>query len=157
MCDHTIWICSPVGGSSRSTQHQNSSLRQLPIFDHVFHCQGLSDNRLIFTNQSRRQLVPKILTGISNFRHGHGQLCAALYPDSENPFACGSTPSELSATFGRAWTKCFGLATFSPSLVDDQTSDSGIDSNRFVNGRQGLNRQVIDQTAKLSSVQTVPA
>ena len=37
-------------------------LGQLPILDQVFHCQGLRDDRLIFTHQSRRQLVQEILT-----------------------------------------------------------------------------------------------
>ena len=117
---------------------------KLPILDHILRSQIFDGNRLIFTYQSNRQLVNKILSGISNFLM---HLCdfKPCFVAIVRPFLL-STQCLLSfLEFAAFCVKAFGIGNLFTVTQSNQTCDTQINPNLIGAWRQWFNLNIHQQ------------
>src|SRR4028118_709902 len=117
---------------------------KLPILDHILRSQIFDGNRLIFTYQSNRQLVNKILSGISNFLM---HLCdfKPCFVAIVRPFLL-STQCLLSfLEFAAFCVKAFGIGNLFTVTQSNQTCDTQINPNLIGAFRQWFNLNIHQQ------------
>lgn len=66
-------------------------LRQRWMLSHRLHPQALHADRLVLTNQARREFVQEILAAVGNASMNARDLCTSFLPVLRTPFLFGQT------------------------------------------------------------------
>lgn len=118
--------------------------RQSSVLDHVFHRQRLRNDGLVFSHQSRCQLVQEILTSVSNLSMDFGNVQSCLLSIARTLLLAAQRLLSVPQP-AILFAPVLGVGNLLSVTSRNQTGNPCIQPNRFVNLRQWLNSMVIHQ------------